>query len=167
MSTPEITVVNPPDDERQLGHRLLELLDERTRQLQQLARTLVDEYWLTHTQESIKRSGKDRGYTVPRCRLLKGTLHIEWFRQRTAKTLNPQTQQRYVFSDYLPKGRECRYPDAVFQRVARDWELPLIQDYEARFADLRRRARALSQLRVQVRRRLLRPVTPAPERGHD
>jgi len=154
-------VVDPTDEDQRLYQQLLDLLDGRANQLLQQARQLVDDYWIAHTEQGALQQRKNKGYTVPRCRLVKHTLVIEWFNQRTVPAINPKTNRPYVFSNYLPKGREYHYPEAVFQSVARDWELPLIQQYEHLFADLRRRAQVLAQLRLQVRRRLPKPV---PER---
>lgn len=146
------------DEDRLLYQQMLDLLDERASQLLQRARQLVDDYWIAHTEQGALQQRKNKGYTVPRCRLVKHTLVIEWFNQRSVSAINPKTNRPYVFSNYLPKGRECRYPEAVFQSVARDWELPLIHEYENLFADLRQRAQALAQLRSQVRRRLPKPM---------
>jgi hypothetical protein len=131
---------------------ILRLVDQRLAALVQQARQLTDSVWATHLQENRHRPRSAWGRVLVRARLHHGTIAIEWFIQRTSRAIDATSGRRRVFSEHLRKGRGYRYPLSAFKPYARDWELPLIETCEERFAELRRQGALWVKVRALVRR---------------
>lgn len=131
---------------------ILRLVDQRLADLVQQARQLTDSVWATHLQENRHRPRSAWGRVLVRARLHHGNIAIEWFIQRTSWAIDATSGRRRVFSEHLRKGRGYRYPLSAFKPYARDWELPLIEACEERFAELRRQGALWVKVRALVRR---------------
>ena len=131
---------------------ILRLVDQRLADLVQQARQLTDSVWATHLQENRHRPRSAWGRVLVRARLHHGNIAIEWFIQRTSRAIDETSGRRRVFSEHLRKGRGYRYPLSAFKPYARDWELPLIETCEERFAELRRQGALWVKVRALVRR---------------
>jgi hypothetical protein len=139
---------------------ILRLVDQRLADLVQQARQLTDSVWATHLQENRHRPRSAWGRVLVRARLHHGNIAIEWFIQRTSRAIDATSGRRRVFSEHLRKGRSYRYPLSAFKPYARDWELPLIEACEERFAELRRQGALWVKVRALARR-----LQPAAEKA--
>jgi hypothetical protein len=149
-----------PTDERSAAARMCRddlpghlevLISDALAALQQEAKTLVDHYWAQTVQDNAAHV-HDRSDLGVRARPYGDRqTSIQWFCQQVIPATHPQTGRRRVFSHYLRKGRGYRYPPQVLAAAAPAWQVEMVLDYEAWFAVLRRRHRALVALRRTVR----------------
>ncbi len=142
-----------------IAELIIRLVDLCLADLVQQARQLTDSVWATHLQENRHRPRSAWGRVLVRARLHHGNIAIEWFIQRTSRAIDATSGRRRVFSEHLRKGRGYRYPLSAFKPYARDWELPLIETCEARFAELRRQGALWVKVRALARR-----LQPAAEK---
>lgn len=128
--------------EEDLNKLLLGLRDE--------AETRGNDYWDEHRRRNklVKRN-KDRGRIGPRIRMRNGNLTLYWVKQIYTRGDEPK-----LITEHIKKGKRYafRYPMSVFTRIARDWELEIIEEVEEDFASYRRRAKRITEARLALRK---------------
>jgi hypothetical protein len=77
-----------------------------------------------------------------------GAFFIEWFIRRW---VNRTGSRARTFTRYLRRGKGDRYARSALGGVAQPWELALADTLEERFAEIRRRARSVSRVRMAFR----------------
>lgn len=106
------------------------------------AQKQADSYWESNTSARESGSMDERCFVGTRVRIIRESLHMEWFRLYNAEDR--------TFTNYLKKGKESRYKDAYFKKEPK-WAREAIKDVEDRYELLRKRAAVLTALRRNLR----------------
>lgn len=111
------------------------------------ARKSSDVFW--QLNEKMRETGdpKLQGYFGTRARGANGWLDISWYKNRFVT--NKATGKTRVLSDHIKKGEGFRYPEGAF-RSAKPWEKEPIKKVEDRYALLRERSAALTEIHRAV-----------------
>lgn len=84
-----------------------------------------------------------------RVKIKSGTISFEWYKNRV--TAPSSDSKKQVFSQYLPKGKDTDgYPLSTFKN-ALEWEANMIREVESRYVVLRKRAKVLSKMRMNIK----------------
>jgi hypothetical protein len=89
-----------------------------------------------------------------------GAFTVEWCTYSFAH----RAGARACFTNYIPKGVGDRYPKNAFCGKLRNWQRPIVDAAEQRFAAIRRSARQIALVRTQLRA-ALREVRRAGQEG--
>lgn len=111
------------------------------------ARVQADYYW--EANESARESGNaaELSFLGTRVRFVRGTLQLEWFRNRTRPD---EGKGKQVYSTYIKKGLGHRYSDSLYKKEPA-WAREAIKTVEDRYELLRKRAAILSALKKNIR----------------
>ncbi|MFC6674037.1 conjugative transfer protein MobI(A/C) [Marinobacterium aestuariivivens] len=108
---------------------------------------LADSYW--EANRDAREEDDEPCYLGTRVRIVKGTLHFEWFRNNARQYLG-EGKPKQIFSTYLRKGRGSRYSDSHFQNEPK-WARDQIGTVEDGYELLRKRATLLSAIKKNLR----------------
>lgn len=101
---------------------------------------LRKQYWDVWTKKNEGKTGKDRGYCAVYVRWHKGSAEIHW--KRLLPTVDKKTEKRHT--KYIKRGRKDAYTAASIKAASQlEWEIELILEYEAKFAEIRKAIRTI------------------------
>jgi hypothetical protein len=80
-----------------------------------------------------------------------GAFTVEWCTYSFGARAGTPAGTRACYTSYIPKGNGDRYPMSAFRGKLRNWQRPIVDAAEARFATIRRTARHVAQVRTQMR----------------
>jgi hypothetical protein len=124
-------------------------IESRMSEIAESANRLIRTYWQTAKNQEASLNWKKWGRLSPRCRVGdSGRAYLVWceieFRtKRDGKT-------RYKIFKELAKGKSDRYHKGTLRRIAQDWELEMVMEYEDLFSSMRRELGYLMKLKKQI-----------------
>jgi hypothetical protein len=127
----------------------VEQIDARMADIAESANRIIRTYWANAKKQESKLDWKRWGKLTPRCRVgTTGRAYLVWceIEFRTRKT----DKTRYKLFKELPKGKGDSYHKGTLRRIAQDWELETVMEYEEMFASMRRELGYLMKLRSKI-----------------
>lgn len=116
-----------------------EILLAAKEELIQDAKRIEKEFWDQRHVINNNKDWKDKGVIGLRVRVRKRrempSLEIEWFKMYFFK--NKSSGKLTMQSTYLRKGKGHSYPLKIFNKIAQDWEMELIEEAEHKIALIR------------------------------
>lgn len=128
----------------------LEEIDERMAEIAESANRLIRTYWQTAKTEEANRNWKEWGKLSPRCRIgATGRAYLVWCEIQFINRPGDKGRRQKRFNE-IPKGKSDSYHKGTLRRIAQNWELEMVMEYEEVFASMRRELGYLMNLRRKI-----------------
>lgn len=103
------------------------------------SKQIIKEYWDWHHETNNKLEWNEKGVIGVRVRVRERgdipSLDIEWFKMYFVR--NKVTGKTDMRSTYIRKGRGNAYSLRAFKKIAKQWELPVIEEMERKLSLIR------------------------------